>query len=327
MIVNDPSPALPVNTSGAGMLHYVATGTHLYTIRSVAPGFAAHGMTLQTWAWADMLKAETLPCGLWVLTDFDRLPAWWIEVAAHRAGLLRAAGVPVLNDPRDFVHRAAFLRRMYRAGLNSFDCWCPALGEMPDRFPVFLRTILAHRGTLTDLLPDAAAAAAALQEARAAGHPVGNLVFIEYRAAADATGVFRKLAAYRVGDRIIPALSVNDRGWHAKYGTVGAASDAQYAAERAAIVASPHEDALRAAFEVAGATYGRADYAVVGGRVEVYEINTNPSIGIVREHPNPDRMESDRISRDRHAAALAALVQAGPPVPVPPDAPAALRQP
>lgn len=324
---SEPAGAPHVNSPDMPVVHYVATGQHLYTVRDLPMALEARGAVLRTWPWADMLKADTLPAGLWVLTDFDRLAAWWIEVAAQRAALLRAAGVPVLNDPGRFVHRAAFLRRMHRAGLNSFDCWCPALGEVPDRFPVFLRTILAHRGTLTDPLPDAGAAAAALQDALAAGHLLGNLVFIEYRAAPDAAGIFRKHAAFRVGDRIIPTLTVNDRGWHAKYGTMGAATDAQYAAERAGITASPHAAALRAAFDLAGATYGRADFGLVDGRVEVYEINTNPAVTALREHPNADRLEAARISHDLLAAALVALIRPGPPVIVPPDAPSAFRQP
>ncbi len=308
-------------------MHYVATGTHLYTVRDLAAALAPHGAGLRCWPWADMLKADRLPAGLWVLTDFDRLPPWWIEVAADRFARLRAAGVAVLNDPGRFLHRAAFLRQMQRAGRNGFACWMPALGEVPDRFPSFLRTILAHRGTLGDLLPDAGAAAAALGAARAAGHPVGNLCFIEYRAAPDAEGVFRKLAAYRVGDRIVPTLSVNDRGWHAKTGTKGAASDAFYAAERAGMGHSPHEADLRAAFDIAGVDYGRADYAVVDGRVEVYEINSNPTVTALTDHPNADRLAAAAISRAAHAAALAALVTDGPAVAVPPGAPHPLRQP
>ena len=35
---------------------------------------------------------------------------------------------------------------------------------------------------------------------------------------------------------------------------------------------------LTRAFALAGIDFGRADYGVVGGRVQIYEINTNPSL-------------------------------------------------
>ena len=37
-------------------------------------------------------------------------------------------------------------------------------------------------------------------------------------------------------------------------------------------------DVLRRVFEIAGIEYGRADWGIVGGKLQVYEINTNPQI-------------------------------------------------
>jgi hypothetical protein len=329
----DSNLTATVNENGRPTVHYVAAEWHLYTVKSLTSILDSVGMDLTTWNWSDMLQSERLPWGLWVLSDFDRIPAWWLEIAARRYALLTSAQMTVLNDPRRFLHRAAFIRQMWTKGHNSFDCWLPAFGEVPYRYPVFLRTILAHRGTISDLLPDAQAARAALEDALAAGHPLANLCFVEYRAAPTTEGVFRKFAAYRVGDQIVGALSVNERGWHAKFGSKGAASDVDYAQERREMIRYPHEAAIRLAFDVAGLSYGRADFAIVNGRIEVYEINTNPFIGTVTEHPNADRLESNRLSRDGLGAAFAKLFRPSPPdlvdghIPVPPDPRPLGRQP
>ena len=41
---------------------------------------------------------------------------------------------------------------------------------------------------------------------------------------------------------------------------------------------NPHEAALRENFELAHIDYGRCDYGVVDGRLQVWEINTNPVV-------------------------------------------------
>lgn len=51
-----------------------------------------------------------------------------------------------------------------------------------------------------------------------------------------------------------------------------------HAREQAFLSGNPHADLLGPAFEAAGIGYGRADYAMIGGRPQVFEINTNPLI-------------------------------------------------
>jgi hypothetical protein len=41
---------------------------------------------------------------------------------------------------------------------------------------------------------------------------------------------------------------------------------------------NPHRDQLEKVFELAGIEYGRIDYCVVDGRVQTFEINTNPTV-------------------------------------------------
>ena len=42
--------------------------------------------------------------------------------------------------------------------------------------------------------------------------------------------------------------------------------------------ANPHKKDLMAIFQMAGIDYGRIDYSLHKGRIQVWEINTNPSV-------------------------------------------------
>ncbi|MEO0999964.1 MAG: hypothetical protein AAFW69_05090, partial [Pseudomonadota bacterium] len=268
-----------------------------------------------------MFRAATIPRATYVMTDFDRLAPWEHELAVALHDAVRAAGCRVLNDPRRALPRPLLLRRLHAAGLNSFRIWEPARDERPDAFPCFLRTAAAHRGSLTDLLETTEAADAALAEALAAGHPLADLMFVEYRAEPLREGHFQKRAAHVIGDAVVPALTVNAGDWQAKLGAMGFAKDEDYVRERAEVDAFPHAEAIRAAFRVAGLDYGRADFGVVEGRVEVYEINTNPTVAFIKTHPSPDRIAADARIGALLDAAFAAVDTEGTGLPIPLDTP------
>ena len=88
-----------------------------------------------------------------------------------------------------------------------------------------------------------------------------------------------------VGDNSIASLSVHDDNWLVKYGKKGIASEDLYAEELESIRTNPYSFELEPVFGTAGINFGRADFAFVNGRMQVYEINTNPFFGFQREHP------------------------------------------
>lgn len=293
---------------GAPRLISVATGGHCGTLRAVAHDLARRGIRHERWSYRKLFARWRLPQAVYVLTDFDRLHPWQIELAARLRARLVDEGLSVLNDPRRFLPRHALLRQLYRAGINSFTCWLPAEGEWPARYPVFLRTIHAHRGVESGLLQTEAEAAAALDAALARGRVLCDLVFVEYAAEPDPdSGKMRKHACYGVAGTMIRALSVTEEGWMAKFGTVGAARAQDYAADLAEQGDYPHADLMRRVFDLAGADFGRIDFGLVRGRAEIYELNTNPYIAWNRAHPNPDRMAVDRLIRSQLLDALSAL--------------------
>ena len=287
---------------------------HRYTLKALEWPLHECGVALERWSYDRFLGTKRLPWGVWILTDFDRVHPWILEVAGQLHDRLVAAGCPVLNDPREALGRAGLLRQLHAAGINRFACWLPVLGERPTRFPVFLRTLAAHRGVLTDLLPDAMAAESALATATGQGHPLSDLAFIEYAAEPEGdNGVYRKHACYIIGDRIVRALTVTDASWVAKNGVMGAATDAQYANDRAETEVYPHEALMRRVFALAGTRFGRIDFGMVGGAPQIYELNTNPYLSFQTNHPNADRAETQLMIRERLVNAFVDLIP--PPAP------------
>ncbi|QCB47021.1 hypothetical protein [Hydrogenophaga sp. PAMC20947] len=182
------------------------------------------------------------------------------------------------------------LKHLHQLGVNSYTCHLPAAGEWPERFPVFLRTLASHRGVLSDLLQDRASCDEALAGAFQLGYPISDLVFVEYAATPNLqTGAFQKLSAFRIGDRIIRANTVNDSHWMAKTGVSGLATDEQYRQEYLEMTDYPLRSYVMRVFDHAGMDFGRLDFGKTGERYETYEINTNPYMTIQVEHPNADR--------------------------------------
>lgn len=251
------------------------------------------------WSYDRLFRARRLPFATCIFTDFDRLSYWELELAAHAYRRLQEAGVRVLNDPARATHRFTLLRRLHAAGLNRFGVWRADETDVIDRWPVFLRTELAHRGPLTDLISCRADLHQALDKCLAEGFPLNDLMIVEYCAQPLRPGLFRKYAAYRIGDRLVSALSVHDSDWVVKYGQPGCADESFYQEELESIGNPPDDPALWRAFELARLEFGRVDYALVDGTPQVYEINSNPTIGRLLEHPFAQRLKAARIVEQR----------------------------
>lgn len=272
---------------------------------------------IQVWSYDRLLRARRLPWATWIFTDMDRLGPWELELAAHCYRELRSHGMRVLNDPARVCHRHRLLKRLKAAGVNRFEVWRTDEATAVDRWPVFLRTESAHRGPLSDLIGNAGQLGQEIEKALSTGYPEADLMVVEYCAEPVQEQLFRKLATFRVGDRLVPTLAVHDSHWAAKHGQLGIAGAELYREELASLSENRHADALNKAFEIGHVEYGRADYALVSGVPQIYEINTNPTIGRVLDHPDPARVESGRVWERNFVAALAAIdAPAGAPVPI-----------
>lgn len=271
------------------MITVVVTGAHRDTHQILRDNGR---VDLQVRTYQHLLRRSRLPRATYIFTDFDRLSDWELELVSHLYQTLTRQGGRVLNDPARVRQRFSLLRTLHDRGLNAFNVWRVEDTLRPERFPVFLRLESGHRGPVSELLHDPDAVEQAVEAAMKAGCPRRLLILVEYCAEPVAEGVYRKYAMFRVGNRLVPELSVNERRWWVKHGEQGVAGEAWYAEEEKRAKRNPDEAVLREAFEAGDIEYGRADYGLVKGCPQVYEINTNPMVSRFTRHPFPARVAS-----------------------------------
>jgi hypothetical protein len=160
----------------------------------------------------------------------------------------------------------------------------------------------------TDLLHNREELAAALEKARAEGISLRGILIVGYAAEAFDGPWFRKFNTFRVGSEVFAHHMVVEDSWVVKYGKEGAKFPEEYKVfEQEFVKGNWSADVLRRAFEIAGIEYGRADWGVVGGKVQVYEINTNPYLSGDPGSSNPTRRDTIAMSTKKLCESLAAL--------------------
>jgi len=247
--------------SGKPLIYYLTTEKHSYTLR--------------TWIehYSDILQGRVriLPyerCygsferGTFIFGDVERLSPRMTRRASGIWAKLRNTGC------RPLTHPARSLRRydLQKALRNDFRVFRPH--EVPSdlRYPVFLRGENDHNGPRTQLIADEAGYLAARQR-------FPRKLVVEFLDTRDAEGVFRKYSAIRVGDTIIARHVFFSRSWVQKGPDL---LDEPLLQEEADYCEkNPHAAELRRIFDLAGVEYGRIDYTVWRGRLQVWEINTN----------------------------------------------------
>lgn len=299
------------------MLAFVTCGEHQYTVRDVLEtrGAAFHG-SIMILSYRDFLGFDELPVADYILVDLERLSSCLLSAAATRLAALRAAvpDLKVLNSPDVGLRRLPVNRALYDAGINDFRV--AAISDIPDdlNFPVFVRRLDDHKGPLTGLLADRAALDEALARLVRQDTSDGDLAVIEYIDTRDELGRHQKLSYFRVGDQFFPGAFNVSTDWVCK----GVAGDNEPDALRqkrlAFLQGNDHEGLMRKVFDTAGLSYGRADYAVVNGKPQVFEINTNPMVVPPLRMPPEKRVYVETIL----ANWLAALAIFSTPSSVPP---------
>lgn len=297
------------------MIRFVTARGHGYTLKNVA---ATLGRTrCAVWHYDRLFRRRGLPDGTWVFTDHERLSPYELRLAAAVADRLVAGGAVVLNHPARVRCRAELLGALRRAGINDFSVWRAEDAPRPDAFPVFIRNDYDHDAPRPELVRSQAELDNRLAHLVSMGTPLRGLLVVQYRGEEIHPDMFRKLAAFRVGESIVAHHHVVDFGWVAKWTSDvdrlirSEHFDRLIAEEHAFVRENGYEDILRKAFEIARIDYGRADFSIVGGRPQIYEINTNPDIPLEKRSITPERTETLRLADGRLVDALRQIDVAG----------------
>ncbi len=279
------------------MIHFVVGAEGSFSIRYYLDeeGIALRD-TMRVVLYDDLARLDRLPLGTWVFTEIDRLSEAerdMVTVACERLAAAKTAA-RVMNQPRRMLLRHDLLRAAHDAGMNRFRSWRATevvfgRGDRPAgkdgsvaaawlRYPVFVRFANRHTGNLTPLLDSPRQLETAIASLMSARHRLDELLVVEFCDTKDEHGVYRKYSAYKIGDRVVPRYLECSRDWMVKwdwriFDRVRADEETRY------LETNPHESWIRQIFEVSGIDYGRVDYGVLDGAPQVWEINTNPTIG------------------------------------------------
>jgi hypothetical protein len=221
-----------------------------------------------------------VPEGVFIFADLERMS----DESLAKALLIwksiteSKSAAQALNSPADSMRRYDVLRTLYEQGINTFNAYRWSEGERPGRFPVFLRYENDHRGPISPLIHSEQELDEALRDLEARGQLSKHLLIIEFRDTSDQSGIYRKYGALIVGDSIFPRnLNFSDQ-WVVKHSHESLSNGEFIAEEKAYVDENPHVEALKRIFALTKIQYGRIDYSMFNGTIQVWEINTNPHI-------------------------------------------------
>ncbi len=225
--------------------------------------------------------------GLYVFVDTELLDE---EIRARATALHRQLCAKpelyrVWNDPSRSTLRFELLERLWSEGKNSFRAYRLGDGARPAvpagmRYPVFVRDENLHRGPLTPLLENEAAVKDAVAKLRAPGAEGdgGPLLVVEFLDYQSPDGVYRKYAFMRVGGKCFPRHLLFSRGFSVKAPKGDEFDGKAWLDEEMRFLNSDagYAPQIQELFEACAIEFGRIDYTVVNGKVQVFEINSNP---------------------------------------------------
>ena len=296
------------------MINVVTTGSTQYTVESLVERHGAHQIRL--WSYASLFRSNTLPTGTWLFTDHERLSPYDLSSAAVFANRLKEHGARIVNHPALVRGRFELLRRLREAGINDFSAYRAESDPRPSRFPVFIRNEYDHNAKALALIESQTALDRALEELETQGIPLVGKLVIEYSGEQALPDVWCRLSSYCVDGQIIAHHMAFFDHWVVKDGfdrrrmTTHRHEQQFLEMERRFVFDNQHADIIGRAFQLARIQYGRADCSLHNGRVQVFEINTNPnhaSESDIYEDIHPAREAIIRHSEKTLQAAILGL--------------------
>lgn len=218
----------------------------------------AIGGRFATPTYDDLGPSVRLSLGTQIFSALDQLTPAQRDMAAvvwdaHASLAPRARR---LNHPRHVLLRFELLTRLHDEGLNAFRVFGAGNLGAVQRFPVFVRHRHRHNGPLTRLLRTRTDLARTLVGLGLRGYRFDDLMIAEFCDTSDRDGLFRKYAAFKVGDRILPCHLMTSPQWCVK--SAGSEWDETLIREYLGYIEdNPHEEWLRRVFVIAGVDFGR----------------------------------------------------------------------
>jgi hypothetical protein len=268
------------------MIHFLSTRAHEYTWRrSIEHAYTLGDPVIKRellgrvtlLSYEELFTRRELAPGTYVFSDLERLTPRETEQAALYWQTLAEAGpsVRLVNHPILSMRRFELLRHLHAAGINRFDAQRLIEPLRLQRFPVFIRSESGHfEEDLSPLLCNPEEIDGVAAQWAESGRNREDKIIVEFVDVSDGAGTFHKYNAHIAGQEII-ALGRSEAGsWVVKELAHIPEKQEALARHRA-----EHGPALLDVMQRARMDFGRIDYALLEGRIQVFEINSNPTIG------------------------------------------------
>lgn len=290
------------------MIHFLSTGRHTYTMQVFLENWAAElRQSLSICTYERIELHRIFPPGTYLFTDFERMVDSELQLMRNIADGLAAHKdtYRVLNHPGQWSNRLKFQQKLAALGTQRFRVF-PAENPPEDiRFPVFLRRSDDHKGNKTPLLRDRdelERGLAQISKWERAIHP-GRWIICEFCDTADSGGMYRKYGVQKIGGRLLPRHLFFNRDWMVRDTNM---YEPEYIQEEMDFIenfaSSDVAPKLHQFFELCGLDYGRIDYSVLDGEIQVWEINSNPMLSLplaeVKTPRHPAFQKSMQLTRE-----------------------------
>jgi hypothetical protein len=262
---------------------------HTYTIRPFLKTWAnkaANSIRLLPYQYLHRIRR--IQPGLFIFSDIDRLTPKQRQSAIHLCNYITKnfGESLIINHPNRVLTRYRLLTQLWEDGINQFRVYSQMERVGLMQFPVFVRRIHDHSGPLTDLIPSEEELIDRMHSLCISGQDPNQLITIEFCDTQSDDQLYRKYSAFRIGDRIIPGHIIFSREWVAK----DSPPEPLRHEEKAFLSDNPHQDELLQIFRLANIEYGRIDYGLLNGKIQVWEINTNPMLIKQRKKYSMDKL-------------------------------------
>jgi len=219
--------------------------------------------------------------GLGVITDHQRDAGAEIQTQLSK----KNDSITLLNHPEKSLRRLALIKKLHEAGINDFLAYkIDEYNSESVKYPVFVREARRHSGSLTGLIENSSDLENSLEKLKNSGYPLDDLLVVEFCDTSDENGLYRKYSALKIADAIIPRYLSLGYHWVVKENepnpNTGELYDEQKIRDELNYIHNnPHNKELQRIFSLANIDYGRIDYGVKDGKLQVWEINTLPTFG------------------------------------------------
>ena len=268
------------------MINIFISRGHTFTITPFLENWPNNvSASIRLFPYEHLHRIRSIQPGLFIFSDIDRLNSKQMESAIYLCKYIiknYSEGL-IINHPQRVLTRYPLLNCLWKKGINRFRAFTMAERTAPMKFPVFIRRNHDHKGPLTGFITNKNELDQHLDTLLSSGENPDDLLIIEFCDTKSSDGTYRKYSAFRIENRIIPAHIIFSRNWVAKDSPPEPLCDE----EKIFLSDNPHREELLKIFRLANIGYGRIDYGLLDGKIQVWEINTNPIL--IQQHDKYDK--------------------------------------